>query len=73
MNLTGTQKYDKNYASLAQVQKEIEWAENIFKTHKRWPIFDVSSKVIEQLVHEILEMVEQRKITQLKINKRFQN
>jgi regulator of PEP synthase PpsR (kinase-PPPase family) len=71
MNLTGTQKYDKDYASLNQIQKEIDWAEDIFNKHKRWPVFNVTDKVIESLVQEILEIINQRKISQLKIDKRF--
>jgi regulator of PEP synthase PpsR (kinase-PPPase family) len=51
----------ENYASLEHVVKDIEYANDIFKQNKRWPIFDVSGKALEETATEIIKLINSRK------------
>ncbi len=48
------------YASLAHVQKEIEYALGLFKKNKRWPVFDVTDRALEETAAEIIRLVATR-------------
>lgn len=54
-NLTG------DYAEKNKVISELEWANNIFKENKRWPVFNVTDKALEETAAEIIKLVNMRK------------
>lgn len=49
-----------DYASLQQILKEIEYAEEIFKRNRRWPVFDVTERALEETASEITRIVSTR-------------
>ncbi len=49
-----------DYASLAHVREEIEWALRLFSRNKRWPVFDVSNKALEEVAAEIERRMKNR-------------
>ncbi len=51
----------ENYASLEHVVEDIEYANEIFKTNKRWTIFDVSGKALEETASEVMRIISSRK------------
>ncbi|MCB0414959.1 MAG: kinase/pyrophosphorylase [Bdellovibrionales bacterium] len=48
------------YASKAHIQKEIDYALGIFSKNKRWPVFDVSDRALEETASEIIRVVATR-------------
>jgi len=50
---------DSRYADAAWVQRELEWAEFIFR-RGHWPIVDVTNKSIEEAASEIVALVTRR-------------
>jgi regulator of PEP synthase PpsR (kinase-PPPase family) len=42
-----------DYASSAHVREEVEWAHRLFARNKRWPVFNVSNKALEEVAAEI--------------------
>ena len=52
---------DDNYSDAKSVVQELEWAENIFKENKRWPVFNVTDKAIEETASEIIKIINMRK------------
>lgn len=48
------------YASLAHVREEIEWAHRLFARNKRWPVFEVSNKALEETAAEIERRMKKR-------------
>ena len=61
LNLTPRKSAEGNYANTHSVLKELEWAEKIFKENKRWPIFNVTEKAIEETASEIVKIINMRK------------
>ena len=51
----------ENYASLGSVSDEIEYANEIFRQHKKWPVYDVSGKALEETAAEIIRIMNARK------------
>ncbi len=51
---------NENYASFEHVVQDIEYAQELYKKNKRWPVFDVSGKALEENATEILRIVESR-------------
>ncbi len=49
------------YASLTNIREEIEWSREIFARHRRWPVFDVTNKALEETAGEIERVVRRRK------------
>lgn len=49
-----------DYASLNQIMKEIEYAENLFKQNKRWPVFNVTERALEETASEIVRLIAAR-------------
>ncbi len=45
------------YASLSHIQQEIEYAHAIFKQNKRWPVFNVTERALEETATEITRIV----------------
>lgn len=48
------------YASIQQILKEIEYAENLFKQNKRWPVFNVTERALEETASEIVRLIASR-------------
>ena len=48
------------YASLSQISKEIEFAEGLFKQNKRWPVFNVTERALEETATEIVRIISAR-------------
>lgn len=48
------------YASMSHIHREIEFAEELFRKNKRWPVFDVSERALEETASEIIRLVSSR-------------
>jgi hypothetical protein len=48
------------YANIGHIQQEIEYASQIFKTNRRWPVFDVTDRALEETAAEIVRVVASR-------------
>ena len=48
------------YASLSHIANEIEYAHQIFKQNKRWPVFNVTERALEETATEITRIVAAR-------------
>jgi regulator of PEP synthase PpsR (kinase-PPPase family) len=48
------------YASLQHIVKEIEFAEKIFKQNRRWPVFNVTERALEETASEIVKIIAAR-------------
>jgi hypothetical protein len=48
-----------NY-SLKQIQAEIEFSHELFKQNRRWPVFDVTERALEETATEIARVVTSR-------------
>lgn len=48
------------YASLSHIVKEIEYAHEIFKQNKRWPILNVTERALEETASEITRIIAAR-------------
>jgi regulator of PEP synthase PpsR (kinase-PPPase family) len=50
----------QEYANMAYILKEIEYANNLFKKNKRWPVFDVTDRALEETAAEIIKVIVSR-------------
>jgi regulator of PEP synthase PpsR (kinase-PPPase family) len=66
-------KSDGDYADIKSVTDEIEWANRLFAENKRWPIFNVTGKALEETAAEITKLLNMRKVNRFKQKKRFEN
>lgn len=48
------------YASKEHIFKEIDFANAIFKQNRRWPVFNVTDRALEETASEIIRVVAQR-------------
>lgn len=48
------------YASLGHIVQEIEYAHQIFKQNKKWPVFNVTERALEETATEITRIVAAR-------------
>lgn len=48
------------YSSQSYIQREIEYAQGIFKKNKRWPVFNVTERALEETAAEITRIVSAR-------------
>lgn len=48
------------YASLGHIQNELEYANNLFKQNRKWPVFDVTDRALEETAAEIIRVVASR-------------
>jgi hypothetical protein len=48
------------YASISHIVKEIEYAHQIFKQNKRWPVFNVTERALEETAGEIVRIISAR-------------
>jgi regulator of PEP synthase PpsR (kinase-PPPase family) len=62
-----------DYADIAKVTQEIEWANRIFSENKRWPVFNVTGKALEETAAEIIKLLNMRKVNRFKQSKRFED
>jgi len=49
-----------SYANMGHIQKEIEYANEIFRQNRRWPVFDVTDRALEETAAEIVRVVASR-------------
>lgn len=50
----------QEYANMAYILKEIDFASNLFKKNKRWPVFDVTDRALEETAAEIIKVIVSR-------------
>lgn len=67
----GLSNDEGDYADMAKVSEEIEWANKIFSVNKRWPVFNVTGKALEETAAEIIKLMNMRKVNRFKQSKRF--
>lgn len=48
------------YASLSHISQEIEFAQNLFKQNRKWPVFNVTDRALEETASEIVKIVAAR-------------
>jgi regulator of PEP synthase PpsR (kinase-PPPase family) len=48
------------YASMSHISKEIDYAHEIFKQNRRWPVFNVTERALEETATEITRIVAAR-------------
>jgi regulator of PEP synthase PpsR (kinase-PPPase family) len=48
------------YASLSNIMKEIEYAHELFRQNKKWPVFNVTERALEETATEITRIVAAR-------------
>ncbi len=58
----GVSSDSDQYANMNLVVEEIEWANSLFKENKRWPVFNVTNKALEETASEIIKLINQRKV-----------
>jgi hypothetical protein len=51
---------DSNYALREHIQREIAYAQEIFRKHPDWPVIDVTAKAIEETAADIMKIWKQR-------------
>lgn len=49
-----------SYANMATIQQEIDYAGEVFKQNRRWPVFDVTDRALEETAAEIVRVVASR-------------
>ncbi len=57
----GAEQHTGDYADNSKVSEEIEWANDIFKKNKRWPVFNVTDKALEETAADIMKLLTMRK------------
>lgn len=48
------------YASMQHISREIDYAHTIFKQNRRWPVFNVTERALEETASEIVKIVAAR-------------
>jgi len=61
-----------DYADSKKVAEEIEWANKIFDENRRWPVFNVTNKALEESASEIIKLLNMRSRNRFKQTKRFE-
>jgi len=51
---------DSSYGVRDHIQREIAYAQEIFRKHPDWPVIDVTAKAIEETASDILRLMRQR-------------
>jgi regulator of PEP synthase PpsR (kinase-PPPase family) len=62
----GALQHTGEYADHEQVVQEVEWANDLFKQNKRWPVFNVTGKALEETAAEIMKLLNMRKNNRFK-------
>ncbi len=47
---------ESSYADLAQIQRELAWARDLFRAHPAWTVVDVTRRAVEETASEILAL-----------------
>lgn len=50
----------KEYASMEYITKETDYVLSLFKQHRRWPVFDITEKALEETATEIIKVISHR-------------
>lgn len=50
-----------SYASINKIREEIEWIRQLYSRNKRWPVFDVTNKALEETAAEIERVIAARR------------
>ncbi|MFT6633674.1 MAG: regulator of PEP synthase PpsR (kinase-PPPase family) [Bacteriovoracaceae bacterium] len=61
-----------DYANSKKVSEEIEWANQLFEVNRRWPVFNVTNKALEETAAEIIKLINMRSRNRFKQKKRFE-
>lgn len=48
------------YARGSYIDKEIQWAQEIFKKNRKWPVFNVTERALEETASEIVRIIASR-------------
>lgn len=56
MNTAGAKNMG-DYANPDKIFEELEWSRELFKKNKRWPVFDVTGKALEEIAVEIESVI----------------
>lgn len=48
------------YANIGHIEKELEYITEIFKQNRKWPVFDVTDRALEETAAEIVRVVASR-------------
>lgn len=48
------------YASLKYIEQEMDFAQNLFKKNRKWPVFNVTDRALEETAAEIIRIVSSR-------------
>ena len=48
------------YASMKYIEDEMDYAQNLFKKNRKWPIFNVTDRALEETAGEIIRIVASR-------------
>ncbi len=48
------------YASMSHIAKEVEYAEKLFKQNRKWPVFNVTERALEETASEIVKIISVR-------------
>jgi regulator of PEP synthase PpsR (kinase-PPPase family) len=51
---------NESYASMEHIMEDIEYATALFKQNRKWPVFDVSGKALEETAAEVIRIVTTR-------------
>ncbi|MGZ3696742.1 MAG: pyruvate, water dikinase regulatory protein [Bdellovibrionota bacterium] len=51
------------YADPDKVNQEIEYANELFRKNRRWPVFNVTGKALEETASEIIKLMASRRLT----------
>lgn len=51
------------YADPEKVNQEIEYANEIFRRNRKWPVFNVTGKALEETASEIIKLMASRRLT----------
>jgi regulator of PEP synthase PpsR (kinase-PPPase family) len=57
----GAKNHQGDYAEHDKIIEEIEWANRVFKENKRWPVFNVTDKALEETAADIMKLLNMRK------------
>jgi regulator of PEP synthase PpsR (kinase-PPPase family) len=57
----GIKHKDDEYADMNKILQETTWAQELFHSNRKWPIFNVTNKAVEETATEIIKFINQRK------------
>lgn len=49
-----------DYARIDKIEEELEWANDIYRQNRRWPVFNVTERALEETASEITRLVAAR-------------